>query len=98
VTPEAKVKKAVRQTLDALGVYHFSPAANGYGRMGIPDIIGCYRGRFFAVECKAGRGKPTELQLLELEHIREAGGIALVVNEANLHDVRKALEELNETL
>jgi hypothetical protein len=28
---------------------------------------------------------------LELERIREAGGIAIVVNEANLEDVRTAL-------
>jgi Holliday junction resolvase len=90
-TPEGAVKAKVKKELDELGAYHFAPPANGYGRMGVPDIVGCYRGYFFAIECKAGRGKPTELQLLELERIREAGGIAIVVNEANLEDVRSAL-------
>ena len=35
----------------ALGWY-FYPAANGYGASGIPDIIGQYKGIFFALEIK----------------------------------------------
>lgn len=94
MTPEAKVKKAVKAILTMTGAYHFSPPANGYGRMGIPDIVGCHRGKFFAIECKAGRGQTTELQELELERIRETGGATLVVNESNIDDVRKLMERL----
>ena len=70
-TPEAKVKAAVKKLLDEMGIYHFSPVQNGMGRAGIPDIIGCYRGRFLGIECKAGNGKTTALQDLELEKIRD---------------------------
>lgn len=35
-TPEAKVKANVRKLLDELGIYHFMPPANGFGRAGIP--------------------------------------------------------------
>jgi Holliday junction resolvase len=94
MTPEAKVKKAVKALLTMMGAYHFSPPANGYGRMGIPDIVGCYQGKFFAIECKAGRGKATELQMLELGQIQNAGGRAIIVNEENLDDVRLMLETL----
>lgn len=96
MTPEGRVKAAVRKMLGELGAYHFAPPANGYGRMGIPDIIGCYRGYFFAIECKAGRGKLTALQELEIERIREAGGVAWVVNEENIEEVRAWITQLTE--
>ena len=79
MTPEAVVKKAAKALLDSEGVYHFSPAANGYGRAGIPDIICCVNGFFLAIECKAGKGKTTALQDRELGRIRTAGGAAVVI-------------------
>lgn len=96
MTPEAAVKLKVRKILDLWGVYYFMPPANGYGRAGIPDIVGCHNGRFFAIECKAGKGKTTALQDRELARIREAGGEAIVVNETNLPDVHNLLEKLDE--
>lgn len=91
-TPEAKVKAAVKKMLDEMGIYHFSPVQNGMGRAGIPDIIGCFRGRFLGIECKAGKGKTTALQDLELEKIRQAKGFAYVVNETNLQDLKELLQ------
>jgi Holliday junction resolvase len=90
-TPEAKVKAAVKKLLDEIGIYHFSPVQNGMGRAGIPDIIGCYNGRFLGIECKAGKGKTTALQDLELEKIRQAKGFAYVVNETNIQDLKELL-------
>ena len=84
MTPEAKVKKKVKELLDTIGVYHFSPPGMGLGRAGIPDIIACHRGRFIAIECKAGDNQPTALQSRELEAITNAGGLAFVVRESNL--------------
>lgn len=83
MTPEAKVKKKVAAMLGAYGAYFFFPPANGYGRAGIPDIVGCYKGSFFAVECKAGKNTTTALQERELAEIRKADGTAFVVNESN---------------
>lgn len=91
-TPEAKVKATVKKLLDEMGIYHFSPVQNGMGRAGIPDIIGCYNGRFLGIECKAGKGKTTALQDLELEKIRQAKGFAYVVNENNLQDLKELLQ------
>ena len=54
MTPEAKVKnKAVKQ-LKELGAYYFFPATAGFGKSGVPDIVACYKGMFFGIECKAG--------------------------------------------
>ena len=92
MTPEAKVKKKVKAILDELGAYHFFPLMGGFGRAGVPDIIGCYEGCFFAIECKAGSNKTTELQERELEKIRRAGGVAIVINEGNLEDVKATIQ------
>jgi len=83
-TPEKKVKDAVKKILDAEGVWHFSPASNGYGRAGIPDIICCVKGMFLAIECKAGKGTTTALQEREMDSINKAGGVAVLVNNSNI--------------
>lgn len=92
LTPEAKVKKKVKEELDRMGVYHFSPMQNGMGRAGIPDIIGCLDGQFIAIECKAGRGTTTALQERELTRIQNAGGYAIVVNETNINQLKEISE------
>ena len=87
LTPEGKVKAKVRRILDANGVYYFMPATGGYGRSGVPDIVGCWDGNFFVIECKAGNNTTTALQDIELRKITQAGGIALIINETNITDV-----------
>jgi hypothetical protein len=88
MTPEAKVKKQVKAVLDAFcfnnAGYYFFPAANGYGRQGIPDVICCIQGRFVAIECKAGKGMTTILQERELRLIRDSGGLTFLINEGNV--------------
>lgn len=91
-TPEGKVKAAVRKLLAEFGIYHFMPAANGFGRAGIPDIICCFGGRFIAIECKAGKGVTTALQDKELTAIRTAGGMTMVVNETNIQELKEKLQ------
>jgi hypothetical protein len=91
LTPEKKIKDKVVAQLKALGAYYFYPVTGGYGSSGVPDIVGCYRGKFFGIECKAGKNKPTKLQLLNLRQIEEAGGIALVINEENVADVLRII-------
>jgi hypothetical protein len=90
-TPESKVKKKATQYLKTLGAYYFYPATGGFGRSGVPDIVACYKGFFFGLECKAGKNKPTALQQKNLEDIRGAGGFDLVVNEHNVDDLPRLL-------
>lgn len=95
-TPERKVKQAVVKLLKELGCYYFYPVTGGYGSSGVPDIIGCYRGYFFGIECKAGKGTTTALQDMNLQAIRDTGGFALVVNESNLEDVTALMKHIQE--
>jgi Holliday junction resolvase len=84
MTPEAKVKRKVTDILKKLECYYFYPATGGYGKSGVPDIVACYRGLFIGIECKAVKNKPTMLQERNLDQIRTAGGLAVVVNENNI--------------
>ena len=91
MTPEAKVKKVVVKHLKSMGAYYFYPVTGGYGGSGVPDIVGCYKGKFFGIECKAGKNKPTALQLKNIRDIQNNNGIAIVVNEKNISDVETML-------
>ena len=94
-TPEKKVKDAVCKILKQRGAYYFFPVTGGFGRSGIPDIIACYKGNFVAIECKAGKNKPTALQEAEMAKINDAKGIAIWVRENSIEDVTKLLDTID---
>ena len=66
-----------------------------YGTAGIPDIIVCYKGRFYGLEAKVGNNKPTRLQEVTIEQIKKAGGVACVVRSVD--DVKVLLHGKEET-
>jgi Holliday junction resolvase len=94
-TPEKKVKAKVVAILKAHGAYYFSPTTFGMGRSGVPDIISCYKGCFIAIECKANGNKTTALQDREIEAIKAAGGIAMVIDEKSVGEVAVLLHAIN---
>lgn len=49
-----------------------------FGDLGSPDILGCYRGKFFGVECKAGRGVQSAVQVRWERRIKDSGGLYVV--------------------
>ena len=60
---------------------------------GIPDILGCKDGKFFAIELKDGT-KLTKLQEHTIKNICDAGGFACEMNPQNMDDVLQKLKEL----
>lgn len=57
---------------------------------GCPDILCCLGGRFVGIEVKREGGKPTEAQLLALDAVRKAGGLAFVAR--SVREVEVALK------
>jgi len=96
MTPESKVKKKVAELLKKYDAYYFFPAMGAFGRAGIPDIVGCYYGRYFAVECKAGKGKTTAIQEAEIKKIQKSKGHVFVINEDNMNLLEIYLKEHHE--
>jgi Holliday junction resolvase len=91
-TPESLVKKKIHALLKKHKAYAVNYIGGISANNGTPDILACLNGRFIAIEAKAGKNKPTDLQTLNLKRIDEAGGLALVINEENLNQLEFILE------
>ena len=96
MTPEAKVKAKVKKVLSEVGAYYAMPIGTGYGNAGVPDFLVCVRGRFIGIECKANGGKPTALQLKNLADIEAAKGLAFIIDENNVAELRNLLENIRD--
>lgn len=63
-------------------------------RSGTPDILMCLSGIFVCIEIKADSGKVSKLQEYNLNKIKEAGGVALVIAPNNFEASIQFLENL----
>lgn len=90
-TPEAKVKARIHAALKSYGAWAANYIGGTYANNGVADILACPKGRFFAIEAKAGTNKPTALQIKSLMAVDASGGVALVINEANLQYLKDSL-------
>jgi len=92
-TKEAKVKAKIKAILKAHNIYYAMPIGTGYGNSGIPDFLCCVKGRFLAIEAKAGTGVTTALQDKNLQLIRESGGVTAVIRETNIAELENWLNK-----
>jgi Holliday junction resolvase len=74
---ESAIQRAVIVALEVRGAYVVRVVTAG--RAGTPDLLACYRGRFYALEVKSAAGRVTALQRHELDRAALAGGTATVV-------------------
>lgn len=89
---ESKVVKKIKTALEERGSFVIKIHGTPLMVAGLPDLIGCYRGRFFGFEVKRGPGiDPRPIQKFMLKRIAAAGGIA-----ATIHSVEQALDRLQE--
>lgn len=76
---EKDFENKVKAFLKDRGCWVLKTWSNGIQRQGIPDLLVCCNGFFVAVELKAEKGRPSDLQLWNINGIRKAGGIAIVL-------------------
>lgn len=87
---EKDIVKAIMKYLRTVpGCFAWKEHGGMYGTAGIPDIIACVDGRFYAFEVKTETGQTTALQEATIRKIHKAGGIAVVVR--SVEDVRRVL-------
>lgn len=79
MTPEGRVKVKVKKLLAQYGAYYHMPVQNGMGAPSL-DFVGCYLGRFYAVETKAPGKQLTARQLITAEAMSNAGGWVFAVS------------------
>ena len=58
--------------------FSFWYKANDRTTAGIPDLIGCYKGHYIAIELKVG-SKVSKIQEWTIEKIARAGGVSFVM-------------------
>ena len=92
MTPEGKVKLAVRNYLRSIQAYYFMPVQMGMGEAAL-DFIVCHEGRFFEIETKKDeKSKPTPRQLMTARLVTEAGGVPLLVRTPDALQVKALLD------
>jgi hypothetical protein len=97
VTPEGRVKNAIKAWLKKYHIWYFMPVSNGMGAHGIPDFICCWQGRFVGIEAKAPgkRNNVSPKQQVQIDAIQKAGGVAAVVD--NVDQLLGVLEHANKS-
>jgi hypothetical protein len=104
MTPEGKVKKVIKETLQEYGVYYHMPVQNGMGKPTLdficcipvritPEMVGETVGLYLGIEAKAEGEKPTLRQENTMKDIEQAHGLTIVIaGEAAAEDLAAWLE------
>lgn len=78
--PEFYEKKDICDFLDSLGpqrCWYFKPYMAGFGKSGVPDIVGSLCGTCFGVEVKRPGKAPTPIQKRRMAEIARTNGLAV---------------------
>ena len=94
MTPEGKLKKAIKEYLDSIGAFWSMIPGGAYAKIGDPDMVVCYRGRYVAIEAKTPTGVQSEWQKTRQRQIEEAGGLYVLARK--LDDVKQAMASLED--
>lgn len=92
---EKTFENKIKKFLDEQGVWYVKYFANRMTKTGIPDILACVNGYFVAIEVKAQSGKPSDLQLWNIDKIRETGGIAVILYPNQFEKFKDMIIRLN---
>lgn len=81
---EKDIVSAIQKHLKTLpNCFSWKEHGGMYGTAGIPDIIACINGKFYAFEVKTAIGKTTALQDATIRKINNCGGHAYVVRSVD---------------
>lgn len=91
---EKAFENKIKAYLKSIGAYFIKTHGDRFSRVGTPDIIACVNGQFVAVEVKAEKGKPSELQLHHIEEIKKSGGYATILYPKDFENFKKEMTKL----
>lgn len=89
---EKNIENKIKSYLKSKGAYYFKHHGNQFSKVGVPDIIVCYKGRFIGIEVKNETGKTSPLQDINLKMINDNGGIGIVARK--VEDVSKVIDNI----
>lgn len=99
--PEAKLSRKIKDKLNEQGGWFFKVHGSALMMAGLPDLIGCWRGRFIGLEVKMPDKRDNTSVRQDYVHslILKAGGVVAVVcsPEEALEVVRTVDREMRST-
>ena len=93
---EKNFENRIKKFLKDNGWWHVKFFANAFTKSGIPDILACVNGRFVAIEVKAEDGRPSPLQLHNIDEINKCGGVAVIVKPSQFDELKELLIKIKE--
>ena len=78
---EAQFSREVTQYLESKGAIVNNQTGSMFAKVGVSDLLVCYKGYFVALELKVGNYQPDPLQLSYLQKVRNAGGFGLILRD-----------------
>lgn len=78
---ESQFSREVTQYLESKGALVNNQTGSMFAKVGVSDLLVCYKGYFIALELKVGSYKPDPLQISYLQKVREAGGFGLILRD-----------------
>ncbi len=91
---EKNYENRIKKYLTEQGVWFVKFFGNGFTKSGICDLLCCVNGHFLGIEVKAENGKPSQLQIYNIEKIRESGGHAVIVKPSQFEELKQLIQEL----
>ena len=83
---EAQFSREVTQYLESKGAIVNNQTGSMFSKVGVSDLLVCYKGFFIALELKTGSYQPDPLQISYLQKVRYAGGFGLILRD-NIHEL-----------
>jgi len=91
---EKQIENKIKRLLADRGAYYFKHFGCKFSRVGVPDLVCCYKGRFIGIEVKRPSGGiVSEIQQINLNQINNAGGIGIVAR--SIEEVENCLNYIN---
>lgn len=78
---EAQFSREVTTYLESKGAIVNNQTGGMFSKVGVSDLLVCYKGFFIALELKVGEYQPDPLQISYLQKIRDAGGFGLILRD-----------------
>lgn len=91
---EKAYENRIKSYLESKNCWFVKFFANSFTKSGVPDILACVNGFFVAIEVKAENGRPSELQYWHRHHIRESGGISIILYPDQFEDFKLLINDL----